>query len=93
MLHRYHTLDFIKNMDLEEFCSFLILAINQDKKEKAYLQYISLLPYFMQAGKYMSFDKFYDQLTGANIDWRSAEEMLREAEEIQRKQSHGNGNL
>lgn len=92
LLHRYHTLAFIQEMQIDEFFEFLTLAIKNDKKEKAYLQYITLLPLLIRADKYMSFDNFFDEMTGANIDWRPADEILREAEEIQRKQN-GNGNI
>jgi len=80
-------------MEPEEFIEFLSLAISQEKKEKIYLQYTALLPLLIQAGKFMTFDKFYEEFTGANIDWRPANELLKEAEEIQRKQNHGNGNF
>lgn len=92
LLHRYHTLEFIQGMQIDEFAKFLTLAIENDKKEKAYMQYTALLPLMIRADKYMSFSTFYDEMTGANIDWRPANEILKEAEEIQRKQN-GNGNL
>lgn len=92
LLRRYHTLDFIKEMDIGEFCEFLILAITQDKKDRIYIQYTALLPLLIQAGKYKSFEEFYDEMTGNNIDWRPAEEILRESEEILRKQN-GDGNI
>lgn len=96
LLRRYHSLDFINTMKLDEFCDFLILAINNDKKDKVYLQYLALLPSFVQTNKYMSFDDFYDNYTGKNIDLRPAEEILKEAEEIQkrfRENENGSGNL
>ena len=79
-------------MDIGEFCDFLILAITQNKKEKIYTLYASLLPYMIQTGRYKPFEEFYDDWTGANIDWRPAEEILRESEEILRKQN-GDGNI
>ena len=87
MLRRYHSLSFIKDMKLDEFAEFLCLAITNEKKDKIYLQYLSMLPLLIRAEKYMTFEKFYDEFTGANIDLRSADEILKEAEEIQRKQN------
>lgn len=87
LLRRYHSLNFIKDMTLDEFAEFLCLAITNEKKDKIYLQYLSMLPLLMRTGKYMTFEKFYDEFTGANIDLRSADEILKEAEEIQRKQN------
>lgn len=89
LLKRYHSLDFIKGMELDEFCEFLILAINNEKKDKTYLQYLALLPLLVQSGKYMSFEKFYDEFTGANIDWRPTSEILKEVEEIERRRDNG----
>ena len=88
LLHRYHTLDFIKTMDVGEFCEFLILAIKNENKDKVFQQYLAFLPLLIQSKKYMTFDAFYDEFTGANIDWRPADKILKEAEEIQRRQ-HG----
>lgn len=79
-------------MDIGEFCEFLILAITQDKKEKIYMQYTALLPFLIQSGRYKPFEEFYDEMTGANIDWRPAEEIIKESEEILRKQN-GDGNI
>ena len=93
MLRRYHSLDFIKEMKIGEFCDFLILAITLDKKEKYYMQYTALLPLILRStGRYKTFEEFYDEITGANIDWRPAGEIIKEAEEIQRKQN-GDGNI
>lgn len=80
-------------MSVDEFSEFLILAITNEKKDRIYLQYLSMLPLLIKVNKYMSFEAFYDEFTGANIDWRSADEIIKEAEEIQRKQQNGNGNL
>lgn len=85
LLRRYHSLDFIKEMQFDEFIDFLILAINNDKKEKTYLLYLAMLPTLMKVGKYMPFEEFYDSMTGANIDWRPADEIIKEAEQIQKE--------
>ena len=85
LLRRYHTLDFIKDMKLDEFLDFLILAIENESKDKTERQYLALLPYLCLTGKYMTFDKFYEQISGANIDWRPAEEIMREIDEKHRQ--------
>ena len=43
----------------------------------------------IKGGHYMTFDKFYDEATGANIDWRASEDILKEAEEIQERFKNG----
>lgn len=43
------------------------------------MQWCGMLPSLV---KYMSFDEFYDQMTGANIDLRPTEEIIKELEEL-----------
>lgn len=80
-LRKYHTLDFIKEMQVDEFIEFVSLAIENENKEKVERQYLALLPLLCLRGKYMTFDKFYEQMTGANIDWRPADEIIQEIQE------------
>ena len=88
LLHRYGRYDF-PEMKFDEFIEFLVLAINNDKKEKMHGEYLALLPSLIQVGKYMSFEEFYKKMTGANIDWRKGEDILKEAEEIQARFNNG----
>jgi len=89
MLRRYGRYDF-PEMKFGEYIDFIVLAINNDRKEKIREEYLVLLPYFVQSGNYMSFDNFYEQATGSNIDWRSTEEIMKEVEEIKERFEHGN---
>lgn len=68
-------------MQVDEFIEFVSLAIENENKEKVERQYLALLPLFCLRGKYMTFDKFYEQMTGANIDWRPADEIIQEIQE------------
>ena len=43
----------------------------------------------MTSETFMSFEDFRDRMTGANIDKRPAEEILAEAEEIEKRLKHG----
>ena len=88
LLKRYGRFDF-PEMEFEEFIEFIVLAINKDKENKVREEYLALLPLLAFRGKYMTFDKFYEKMTGADIDWRSSEEILKEAEEIQEKFANG----
>lgn len=87
LLRRYHSLDFIKEMKIEEFEDFLILAIEKDKKDKVFQQYCGMISFLLMTGKkeFIDFERFYDEFTGKNIDWRPKEEILKEVEEINRK--------
>lgn len=89
LLKRYHTLDFIKEMSFGEFVEFIVLAIKNANKERIENMYFALLPILALRGKFISFDEFYDKMTGANLDMRSAEEILKESEEIQERFKNG----
>lgn len=80
-------MDFIKSMNLDEFTDFLILAIEKEKKDIVFKQYCAMLNFLIMSGKkeYLDFNRFYDDFTGKNIDWRPTEDILKEVEEIERK--------
>ena len=88
LLHRYGRYNF-PEMSFEEFVDFLVLAIKKDRQDKVREEYLVLLPILIKGGHYMTFDKFYDEATGANIDWRASEDILKEAEEIQERFKNG----
>lgn len=88
LLHRYGRYNF-PEMNFEEFVDFLVLAIKKDRQDKVREEYLVLLPMLIKGGHYMTFDKFYDEATGANIDWRASEDILKEAEEIQERFKNG----
>ncbi len=79
LLRRYHTIEFIENMDLNSFCSFVKLAKKKDFEERLYMQWCGMLPRFEE---YMSWNEFYDKMTGANIDLRPANEIISEIERL-----------
>lgn len=79
LLRRYHTISFLEQMPVENFISFLNLAIKKELEDQLYLQWCAMLP---QMGKYMTFSEFYDKLTGKNIDRRSTEDIIAEIEEL-----------
>ncbi len=89
LLRRYSSLDFMKGMQLDEFTDFLILAINKEKKDIIRSEYLALLPFMTLRGKYMDFQKFYDTVTGANIDWRPAEEIIAEIDRAHEELKNG----
>lgn len=79
LLRRYHTLEFIENMDLNSFCEFIIMARKKDYEDRLYMQWCGMLPRFE---KYMPWNEFYDKMTGANIDLRPTDEIISEIEEL-----------
>lgn len=63
----------------DRFIPFYRQAKKKDLEERIYMQWCGMLPSLV---KYMSFDEFYDQMTGANIDLRPTEEIIKELEEL-----------
>ena len=82
ILKRYANSDYIFNMELMEFLEFIKYAKEEQRKERYKAEYNAILPY-MHVGylKIMSFKDYYDKCTGANIDMRSNEEIIKELEE------------
>ena len=76
-------------MSFDEFIDFLVLAMAEEKKDKIRGTYYAMLPFLLLRDRYMTFEEFYDKFTGADIDWRPADEILKEAEEIQEKFANG----
>lgn len=89
LLRKYHSLDFMKGMQLDEFVEFLILAINREKKDMIRSEYLALLPFMALRGKHMPFQEFFDKVTGANIDWRPAEEIIAEIDRAHEELKNG----
>ena len=82
LLKRYHSLNFLNEMEVNEFVEFYKFAIQKDKEEKIYLQWCAMLPTMAQ---YIPFNQFLDKMTGRNIDARSVEEIMADIEETHRK--------
>lgn len=85
MLRRYHSLDFMKELSIEGLCRLIILAIEGESKENHRREWLALLPNMVTFGKYMSFDDYYDRVTGKNIDMRPAEEIIAEIDRAHHK--------
>ena len=89
LLHRYSSaaLDIFK-MSPKEAYNYIRAAIDNDLDDKLYLMWLAFVPR-MTKETYVGFGEFKDNLTGRNIDQRSTEEILAEAEEIKRRLSDG----
>ena len=86
LLRKYGRYDF-PDMSFGEFIDFVVLAINKENEDKIHGEYLAMLPLLMIRGKYMSFEQFYEKMTGADLDMRPAEDILIESEEIERRLS------
>lgn len=61
-------------------------ATKERLRDRVRAQWLTLLPYMsMEMLQFMSFEDYFDQVTGANIDLRPAAEILAEVEEVKRE--------
>lgn len=66
-----------------EGLNLLVYGLNAEIEEKLYRQWLTLYPLMAtKKVKYLSFADYKDACTGANIDKRSDDEIIREIEEL-----------
>lgn len=82
ILRRYHSFECMDILSVEKFCELIILALEQEKRAEYRAEWLVLLPSMISQGKYMSFDDYYDTVTGKNIDMRPAEEIIAEIDKL-----------
>lgn len=90
VLRRYHTLDCLKVLDINQFAKLILEAIEQETKEKFREEWLHLLPCMVFSNHYMTFDDYYNTVTGSNIDTRPVDEIIAE---IDRKHAEVNNEL
>lgn len=88
LLRRYHSLDFVNDMELMEFLEFIQLAREKDLEERLYQQWCAMLPEFAE---YIVFEEFKDMMTGKKVDMRPAEEIMDEIKTLHAKEGENNG--
>lgn len=88
LLRRYHSLDFVNDMELMEFLEFIQLAREKDLEERLYQQWCAMLPEFAE---YIVFDEFKDMMTGKKVDMRPKEEIMEEIKTLHAKEGESNG--
>lgn len=86
ILRRYNNIEYILSMEVYDFLIFLEKALKKEEEERIRLQWISMLPYMsMKSLEYISFEQYYEQCTGGNIDLRPAEEIMEDIREAHRR--------
>lgn len=75
----------LMNKPINEGFYYFRQLLDEVLTERLYAQWLAYLPMLIQANKFMSFSQFKDEMTGANIDMRPAEEILAEVEEIRKR--------
>lgn len=77
-LRRYHQIDFVREMELDDLLELINLALEDEKREEKRQEWLHLLPLMITSEKYMSFNDYFDMATGKNIDMRPAEVIMAE---------------
>lgn len=88
LLHRYHNIDYILQLDADTGCPLIQKALEQERDDRLFQQWVVQLP-LMGKEDFVSFADYKDRVTGANIDRRSTAEILAEVNEIERELQGG----
>lgn len=88
VLRRYHSLDCMKVLSVEQFVKLILIALEDEQKERYRQEWLALIPTMVYGNHYMTFEQYYETVTGANIDMRPTEEIIAE---IDRKHAESHG--
>jgi hypothetical protein len=91
LLHRYHNIDYILQLDAATGCSLILKALEQQRDDRIFQQWVVQLPTMAYSGTSVSFADYKDRVTGANIDRRPTAAILAELDEIERELQEGGG--
>ena len=89
LLHRYHNIEYILQLDAATGLALIEKAILQERDDRIYFQWAIQLPVMSYTGNVISFADDKDRVTGANIDRRSAAEIMRELDEVEAELQKG----
>ena len=89
LLHRYHNVEYILQTDVNIGASLILKALEKDREERIFQQWVAQLPVMAIAGEAVSFADYKNRVTGANIDCRPATEIMSEIDEIERQLEEG----
>lgn len=90
LLHRYHNIDYILQLDADTGCALITKALEQERDDRIFQQWVVQLP-LMGRDNFVGFADYRDNLTGANIDRRSVAEIMAELDEVERELKGGDG--
>lgn len=76
----------IERLDIVRIQRLYVKAVNARNEEIARQQWTAMLPFMsLKMLKFVSFDDYKAQITGANLDLRSDEEILAEVQDIRKQ--------
>ena len=91
LLHRYHNIEYILQLDADTGCDLILKAQEQERDDRIFQQWVVQLP-LMSQENFVSYADYKDKVTGANIDRRSTAEILAELDEVEKElQGGGDG--
>ena len=89
MLHRYHNIEYVLQLDAMTGLELIAKALEKDREDRIFQQWVVQLPVMAYTGKPVSFADYKDRVTGANIDRRTTAELLRELDEVEAELQKG----
>ena len=91
LLHRYHNIEYILQLDTETGLALITKAVEKEQEDRIFQQWVAQLPIMAYSGVNISFADYKDRVTGANIDRRPAAEILKELDDLERELQEGGG--
>lgn len=85
MLHRYHNIEFVLQTDLDTGLQLISKAIEKDRDDRIFQQWVAQLPMMGMTGTVVSFADYKDRVTGANIDRRPVAQIMVELDEVENR--------
>ena len=84
-------MEYILQMEVETFIEIVEIALEKEQEELAHRQWSAMLP-FMSLGmlEYISFQEYFEKLSGKNVDLRPASEIMAEIEDLHQKGGRAN---
>lgn len=89
LLHRYHNIEYVLQMDAEIGLPLIERAIMKDRDDRIFIQWVAQLPVMAYTGESVSFADYKDRVTGANIDRRSTAEIMRDLDAVEAELQKG----
>ena len=89
LLHRYHNIEYILQMDFDLGVALIATAMEKDREERLFQQWTAQLPIMALSGEVESFAAYKDRVTGANIDRRPTRAINADLDAVERELQEG----
>lgn len=89
LLHRYHNIEFILQLDADTSLGLIRKAREKDQEDRIFQQWVAQLPMMAFTGTVVSFADYKDRVTGANIDRRPTAEIMADLDDVERELQGG----